>query len=228
MACQHLDRPSFTWRNRRTDIVAGQTFMVLNVPNGAGPGTMRFGSEDCFCVWRVTTNRNLVAVTQTTKTGRGNFYDLWSEDGAIALCEVAAFSNASFNDLGVEQPGAATPAIWAEWYPGESEIDAMRNVNVESGPTVGPWDTVTLAANSSSVEFSAPGMCRYAAVNAGADITVRGFQITQAFGQSNPISITTAATRHAFAVGTWSSFIIRSGASTTDYSIVWCRYPNGV
>jgi len=226
MACQHLDRPSFTWRNRRTDIVAGQTFMVLNVPNGAGPGTIRFGSEDCFCVWRVSTNRNLVQLTQTTKTGRGNYYDLWSEDGAIALCEVAAFSNSHFSDLGVDDNSTPIPAIWCEWYPGDGAVPGLETYSIESGPTAPPWDQLTLGAASTTQEFTAQGLTRYCSVVSQSDITIRGFQITQAFGQSTPINIATAATEQFVAVGPWSSITLRSVVGG-DYSIVWSRFPTG-
>lgn len=201
--------------------------MVLNVPNGAGPGTFRFGSVDSFCTWTLTTNRNLVQRPQVTKTGRSNCYDLWAEDGGVALCTVNAISQDHFDDLGINDGGNPEPIVWCEWYPAESEIDAMRSVNVESGPTSPPWNVLTLAPGATSTEFSAPGHCRYAAVNSASDVTVRGWQVTQGLGQSTPLSISTASTRHAFAVGSWTSFTLRSVAGG-DFSIVWCRYPNGV
>ncbi len=200
--------------------------LMLNIPNGAGPGTLYLGTHDTYASWLITDVKNLVRQTQRAYTGASNWEQLWVEDGCTV--QVLLLDRDSVNHYspdGIAIPGNPEARIFAQWFPAGTEITSFDRLSLCSGPggTAQPYPFRTVGGGQSSPTFVPPGLCRFVAISSATAVTLTMRNITPA---SNPIYETMGPfTNFETAVPAWGVLDILAGQQPADFSVCWNRYP---
>ena len=201
--------------------------LMLNIPNGAGPGTLYLGTQDTYASWLITDTKNLVRQTQRAYTGAANWEQLWVEDGCnIQVLLLDRDSLNHYSPDGISIPGNPEPRIFAQWFPAKTEITSFDRLSLVSGPpgTAQRYPFASLAAGTSSRHFVPVGLCRFVSISATDQVTVRIENLTPA---SNPLYELVGPTNNmSRAIPAWGVLQIQAGQGTTaDFSVCWNRYP---
>ena len=201
--------------------------LMLNIPNGAGPGTLYLGTQDTYASWLITDVKNLVRQTQRAYTGASNWEQLWVEDGCTV--QVLLLDRDSVNHYspdGIAIPGNPEARIFAQWFPAGTEITSFDRLSLVSGPpgTANRYPFGTLAAGQASRQFVPVGLCRFVSISATDQVTVRIEHLTAA---TNPLyEIVGPTNNFTRAVPAWGVLQVIAGANTTaDFAVCWNRYP---
>lgn len=200
---------------------------MLNIPNGAGPGTLFVGTHDTYASWTIRDVKNLVTETQRTYTGPASWSQLWVEDGcSVGVQLLDRDSLIPYNDDGIEiTAGAAVqPRIFAQWFPAGSEVTTFDRLSLVSGPpgTVNPYP-FRGGLLSGTPHFVPPGLCRFLSVSAESSITAVIENLTAA---SNPTYETIAATTNFNrAIPAWGVVTLYPAQGNPNFCVSWNRFP---
>ena len=202
--------------------------LILNIPNGAGPGTLYLGTHDTYASWTITDVKNLVRQTQRAYTGAASWEQVWVEDGCtvnVLLLDRDAAQHYSPDGVG-NLGGNPEARIFAQWFPAGTELTSFDRLSLLSGPagTANPYPFRTLPAGAASWLFVPPGLCRFVSVSAVEQVTCRLTNLTPA---SNPLYELIGPTNNfSRAIPAWGVLQIFAGQNTTaDFSVCWNRYP---
>jgi hypothetical protein len=201
--------------------------LILNIPNGAGPGTLYLGTHDTYASWTVTDVRNLVRQTQRAYTGAASWEQLFVEDGCtvnVTLLDSASFD--AYDDDGVRTSAAHQPRIFAQWFPAGTEITSFDRLSLVSGvpTTPQPFPFRTLNPGVTSIPFVPPGLCRFVSISSNHPSTVTiGCYSTNASSLYETLGPATNFTR---AIPAWGVLDVTADpANATNFSVCWNRYP---
>ena len=203
--------------------LAGES-IILNIPNGAGPGTLFLGTHDTYASWTVRDTKNLVRETQRAYTGAASWEQLFVEDGCtVSVTLLDRDSVNSFNDDGVAQRGVfPSPRIFAEWFPSGTSVPSFTRLSLMTGPlgTANPYPIPT-GINITPI-LTPPGLCRFISVQANNPTAANIRNITPATNVLyEAIPATTFFTR---AIPAWCIVEIVLAVGD-DVAVCWNRYP---
>jgi len=221
-----------TWARRiRLDVSAtprGTRLIVLNAPNGAGPGVIRFGSRDCFVQWRIQDVSDRVALPYRQQTGVVSCWEYYMSDGGTATAELVDFAFGHYNEFGIQENLPLTPEVWATWYPLDSIEPRQSQFAIYSGAAGLGMQLRTVNNGATGPDVAPVGFCRFATVNTFEPCGVEVLYIAP-LGQAVYVdTIATPQNRTAVSTGAWSHIrITNTGQVATNWSVIWDRIPEG-
>ena len=210
------------------DLPYEQDQLVMNIPNGAGPGTILLQTQDAYADWRILGTKNLVRSQQRAYTGPASWEEVWVEDGAFINCRIQGVTQLHVNLDGIENNVASIPLLRALWFPNGARIPTFDRLSITSGLTSPPvangFPFRSLANNAVATVFP-PGLCRYLQVTSGGayDFSVQRDTVNTQYFLGTAIPATTAT--YVF-VPAWAEFEFTNTSGTTnDVAFCWSRYP---
>lgn len=207
----------------------GEDRLILNIPNGAGPGTVLLQTENCYMDWRTVGTKNLVRSTQRAYTGVSSWEEVWLEDGGNIYGRVQGRSVAAYNVDGIlEGPIIGVESkLRALWFPNSTRIPTFDRLSIVSGPTTpaspGGFPVRTIGSPGTT-SLTPPGLCRF-------------FQVSMGNGQSFGLNILYgngpaaywASPGQEFEYGccpAWGTLHITNlSVNPADFAVCWNRYP---
>lgn len=203
--------------------------LILNVPNGAGPGTLYLGTHDTFASWTVTDSKNLVRQTQRAYTGVASWEQLFVEDGCtVSVTLLDRDSLRPYTNDGVQlNIGNPAPRIFAQWFPAGTEITSFDRLSLCSGPagTSNPFPLRTVLPGGTTVNMAPPGLCRFLSISASSTVDLTIVNLGSA---SNVTYEVIAGTYFTRAIPAWCMVFLLAPiapAPSVDWSVCWNRYP---
>lgn len=201
---------------------------ILNIPNGAGPGTLFVGTHDTYAVWTIRDVKNRVTETQRAYTGAACWESLWVEDGCTVNVQLLdRDSNFHFDNDGVVNTDPLTPRIFAQWFPAGSHVPSFDRLSLVSGPggTVNPYPLRTFTSPNSTITVTPPGLCRFISIAASDDLQVTFQNITAATNPAYERVIGTTIMSRC--VPAWCSVVLQlaPNVGNADYTVCWNRFP---
>lgn len=156
-----------------------QDMLIMNIPNGVGPGTVLLQSPDAFVVWRVVDVRNRVNSTQLAYTGPASWAELYVEDGCYIHARAVTAPGILGHIFPDGQAGTnfilTAPAeppidetIRALWFPNDVKpptFDALSLASSNRGPAARDGWPIENPINNAVLRFAPPGLCRYVQFN---------------------------------------------------------------
>lgn len=202
--------------------------VILNIPNGAGPGTLWLGARDTYVTYTVRDVKNLVRQNQRAYAGPSNFEEIYVEDGCIVTAILLDRSTLNHYDLdGIEENAPLQPLIYAEWFPTGTRVPSFSRLSLLSGPpgTATPYPFRTMAAGA-TLRLAPPGLCRYFSFGSLQLLDYRLVNITPA---TNPIYESIAGiSQLTRAIPSWGLVeLINNSGNLADVSVCWDRLPIG-
>lgn len=221
-----IDNSQALWPD---DLAYGEDRLILNIPNGAGPGTILLQTQNCFADWRVVDTKNLVRSTQRAYTGAASWEEVFVEDGCNIYGRVQRLTDNLFNTDGLASTTANDDArMRALWFPNSANIPTFDRLSIVSGPITpvqpGGYPLRTVA-DGSRIVFAPPGLCRYFQVSMDATYTIQlGTE------SLNVIWFQSLGPTVAFSRGfcpAWATLSItnQSGGPAADLALCWNRFP---
>lgn len=205
----------------------GTELIVLNVPNGAGPGVIRFGSRDCFFEWEVYDVQDTVRLPYRAQTGVVSCWEYFMPDGGIAQGKFQDFPAAAhFDEYGVAVPGNPEVSVWAAWYPIDGVPPRQDTLGLYSGAAALDLQLRTLGGGQTSGQIAPVGFCRYLTINSETP-TTKELLYDAAAGQAIHLITTAPSLKEGFAVGPWDHCRVTAGQQQSEWSAIWDRYPEG-
>lgn len=202
--------------------------VILNIPNGAGPGTLYVGTRDTYASWTVRDTKNLVRETQRAYTGAACWEQLWLEDGGtVSVLLLDRDSLRSYDEDGIQTANQPSPRIFAQWFPATTMVNTFDRLSLLTGPpgTVNPYPLRTLLNPNQQVVLTPPGLCRFITIAADQDLRIQFQNLTAA---TNPAyELIPSTTWVCRAVPAWQIVVISTGPNiqSADFSVLWNRYP---
>jgi len=214
---------SWATRQQQLGVTDGTFSNLLAVPNGAGPGTVSFGSEDCFVEWTVTTNRDRVPVRNVFHSGASNRDQVWTADGCLVQADVKTLTGFHYDDRGIQVAGSLQPRIWASWAPAASIEPRLDSWCLATGSDPAVYPLPELPQGVTARAVSPIGYCRY--------FSLRSSDAVSVLIQTDAPNATlywqsVAGTEIAGPVEPWQSLVVRNMFNgTVNYSISFDRDP---
>lgn len=203
--------------------------LIMNIPNGAGPGTVLLQTTNAYVDWKIVGTKNLVRSTQRAYTGVSSWEEVFVEDGCFIYGRVQSSASNAFNVDGlITSPIGATANLRSLWFPNSANIPTFDRLSVVSGPispsTPGgfPFRSLASSGASSVITLAPPGLCRYFQISSEGSYD---YEISQ---EGNVIwSITTGATGFSYGFcPAWGQVkITNTAGSTTNFAVCWNRFP---
>jgi len=221
-----------TWARRiRLDVsttTRGTRLIVLNVPNGAGEGVIRFGSRDCFVEWTVQDVADRVALPYRQQTGVCSNWEYYLPDGGTAQAELIDFADGHYNEFGVPNADPQEPSVWAAWYPLKALPPKQSQFSVYSGAAALLLQLRTINPGVTAPDIAPVGFSRYVTVNSFQPCGIELLYIA-AGGQSIHLdTVATPSNRRSLATGAWDHVrVTNQGIAPTEWCLIWDRYPEG-
>jgi len=139
--------------------------LIMNIPNGAGPGTVILQSANAYVEWRIVGTKNLVRSTQRAYTGAASWEEVFVEDGCFIYARAQSTSASVFNVDGIITNVANTLGrLKALWFPNGANIPTFDRLSIISGgisPLAPNGFPMRDIADGASAYFAPPGLCRY-------------------------------------------------------------------
>lgn len=212
-------------------IAYGEDRLILNIPNGSGPGTVLLQTENCYADWRVVGTKNLVRSTQRAYTGAASWEEVWLEDGGNIYGRVQDVSQFSFNTDGLVT-AANGSTIKALWFPNSARIPTFDRLSIVSGPITPaaaggfPFRSV---ADDAEITIVPPGLCRYFQVSIGQTGLGTGtFDLKVVYDVANTAeywSVSATSVAYGFCPAWGSVWIKNTSGSLQNMSLCWNRFP---
>lgn len=201
--------------------------LILNVPNGAGPGTVLLQTTNAYMDWRIVGTKNLVRSTQRAYTGPASWEEVFVEDGCFIYGRVQAITGALFNVDGlitIQAGGEAS--LRALWFPNSARIPTFDRLSLVSGnitPAIAGGFPFRTLGNGNTQQFVPPGLCRYF------QITSEGaydYQVNYVTNQNIWFS-TAGATGFSYGFcPAWGQLdITNSSGGAANLAVCWNRFP---
>ncbi len=205
----------------------GTNLTVLNVPNGVGPGVIRFGSRDCFAEWRLYDVQDTVTLPYRQQTGVISCWEQYFPDGGVAQARFLDFGTSHFDEYGVSTAAPQEPSMWAAWYPLDAVPPRQDTFAIYSEPAPLGLQLRTLGPNLTSLQIAPVGFCRYLTINSE-DLFTKELLYDAAGGQAIHLQTVVPSVKEGFAVGALDHCrVTNAGQNLADWSAVWDRYPEG-
>jgi len=204
----------------------GEDRLIMNIPNGAGPGTVLLQTENCYMDWRIVGTKNLVRSTQRAYTGAASWEEVWIEDGANIYGRVQARSAVAYNTDGLEAQTGVN-ALRALWFPNGARIPTFDRLSLVSGgvtPAAPGGFPLRSLANGADALFAPPGLCRYFQASIGGNNT---FTVSIAYDQGPPdYWVGTGANIFYGFCPAWANVIVtNTSGGLADIAVCWNRFP---
>ncbi len=207
----------------------GEDRLILNIPNGAGPGTVLLQTENCYMDWRTVGTKNLVRSTQRAYTGVSSWEEVWLEDGGNIYGRVQGRPTGEYNVDGILQGPllGVESKLRALWFPNSARIPTFDRLSLVSGPITPaapggfPFRSVTAQG---VVTFAPPGLCRYFQISVGNNATI-DVQILYDQGPTAYWISTGVDIIYAFCPAWGTLEVTTSGPGSQDIAICWNRFP---
>jgi len=203
--------------------------LIMNIPNGAGPGTVLLQTDNAYAEWRVVGTKNLVRSTQRAYTGAASWEEVWVEDGCFIYCRVQDVTEFLFNVDGLQPfpnpPAGGAASIKTLWFPNGARIPTFDRLSLVSGnltpaqPGGFPFRQV---ANNGIVELAPPGLCRYFQISSDG---AYDYQIQR---EGNIIweSVAGATTYSYGFCPAWGNLLVtNTSGGAANIAICWNRFP---
>ena len=208
-----------------SNALAGES-IILNIPNGAGPGTLFLGTHDTYASWTVRDTKNLVRQTQRAYTGAASWEQLFVEDGCtISVTLLDRDSLVHYDDDGIERGGNPEARVFAEWFPAGTDVKSFTRLSLVAGVlgTSNPYPLRVLSG-ANTIQLVPPGLCRFFSLSSFLPLSISIRNITAA---SNILYETTVpASFITRPIPAWGVVeILGPGAGNTFVSVCWNRYP---
>lgn len=204
----------------------GDELIVLNIPNGAGEGVIRFGSRDCFAEWHCFDAQDTVTLPYRQQTGVISCWEYYFPDGGIARARFLDFPTGHFDEYGVATPGNLEPSLWAAWYPIDAVPPRQDTFAIYSEPAPLGLQLRTIGGGQTSLQIAPVGFCRYLTINSETP-TTKELLYDATAGQAIHLITTAPTVKEAFAVGALDHCRVTAGQANTEWSAVWDRFPEG-
>ena len=206
--------------------LAGET-VLLNIPNGAGPGTLYLGTHDTYATWTVRDVKNLVRQTQRAYTGAASFEQLWVEDGCIVSVSLLDRDSLShYDDDGIVRFGNPQSRIFAEWFPANTAVPSFTRLSLLTGGlgTANPYPLRTLTSGNQILQLVPPGLCRFISVSSTVPLVTVIRNVTPAtnilYETIGPFDNFTRC------IPAWGVVEVQGPAQgNSDVSVCWNRFP---
>lgn len=204
----------------------GEDRLILNIPNGAGPGTVLLQTENCYMDWRIVGTKNLVRSTQRAYTGVASWEEVWIEDGANIYGRVQGIPQGLYNVDGL-LTGVGDRNLRALWFPNGARIPTFDRLSLVSGGITpaapGGFPMRSMAAAAVNF-FGPPGLCRYFQASIGSNGTM---ELAIVYDNGPPQYWVTTGVDIAYgfcpAWGTVS--LTNTSGGLADVAVCWNRFP---
>lgn len=205
----------------------GQDRLIMNIPNGAGPGTVLLQSEDAYMDWRIVDTKNKVQSTQRAYTGPASWAEVFVDDGCFIHARAQSVATTHWNVDGVRDSVAIPEAkLRTLWYPSATTIPTFDRLSLIAGtttPAAANGFPMRFIGNNSTEFFVPPGLCRYFQISLVGD-----YEFDMWFNQTHPYT-ETGVTRTGLTYGfcpAWLSISVKNtSGALAGYSICWSRFP---
>lgn len=208
------------------DLSYGEDRLIMNIPNGAGPGTLLVSTENAYADWRVVGTKNLVRSSQRAYTGVASWEQLWVEDGCFVYARAIQGTAGTYNLDGLQLVVPGNGFIRAMWYPNGASVPTFDRLSLISGnvtpnqPDGFPFRSI---ANLGNNFFAPPGLCRYFQISLDG-----AYDYSLVHDGTNLVYSTfTAATGYSYGFcPAWCELeITNTSGGVEDYSVCWNRFP---
>jgi hypothetical protein len=202
--------------------------LIMNVPNGAGPGTVILQSANAYVEWRIVGTKNLVRSTQRAYTGAASWEEVFVEDGCFIYARAQSTSTNVFNVDGIITTVANTlGSLKALWFPNGANIPTFDRLSLISGgisPTADNGFPMRNIADGASAYFAPPGLCRYFQVSLNGAFN---WNLVHDGDSNSAYQGTQAATGlvYGFCPAWLTLQVTNDAGSLESYSIGWNRFP---
>jgi len=203
--------------------------LIMNIPNGAGPGTVLLQTTNAYVDWRIVGTKNLVRSTQRAYTGVSSWEEVFVEDGCFIYGRAQGIASTLFNVDGLvtNQLGGAA-SLRALWFPNSANVPTFDRLSVVSGPITPatangfPFRSLSGTGAGSLITLAPPGLCRYFQISSDGTFD---YDVTQ---EGNVIwSITTGVTGFSYGFcPAWAQVqITNTSGGTANVAVCWNRFP---
>lgn len=203
--------------------------LIMNIPNGAGPGTVILQSANAYVDWRIVGTKNLVRSTQRAYTGASSWEEVFVEDGCFIHARVQSDAAIEFNVDGISGGVVDREKVTlrALWFPNSANIPTFDRLSLISGgisPAAANGFPMRDIADGVSAFFAPPGLCRYFQVSLNGNYN---WNLVRDADTNTPYQGVQAAT--GFAYGFCPSWlclqVTNDSGFLATYSIGWNRFP---